>query len=188
MRRSHSIIGSAVLIAVLGLPLLAQTRAQQQDLSAETPSFSLSDLPLERTRRLEVEMAIQRRDYKLAERILVEEAERDPKSPTAARLLVLAGGIFFLDGEYLNSAIAYKKAETITRPRELDERSRFTLAMAYIKLNRRDWARPELREARGAATAAPRSTSTGWPGSIMMPRSTTGPLPDSKESSSLIRK
>ena len=69
----------------------------------------------------------------------------------AAKALVLAGGIFFLNGEYLNSAIAWKRAQSIT---PLDDRSRFTLAMAYIKLNRRDWARPELEK---LAAAQPRN-------------------------------
>jgi len=55
----------------------------------------------------------------------------------------VAGGVFFLDGKYVNSAIAWKKADAIV---PLDERSRFTLAMAYIKLNRRDWAGAELEK------------------------------------------
>jgi tetratricopeptide (TPR) repeat protein len=109
------------------------------------------DLPLDAAQRLELENAIQRRDYKRAETLLVEEAERDPKSVRAARLLVIAGGIFFLDGQYLNSAIAWKKAEAIA---PLDERSRFTLAMAYIRLNRRNWARIELEK---LATVQPRN-------------------------------
>lgn len=61
--------------------------------------------------------------------LLVEEVDADPKSNRAARLLVLAGGVFFLDGQYLNAAIAWKKAEAIA---PLDDRSRFTLA---IKVN-----------------------------------------------------
>src|SRR6266704_4058797 len=73
--------------------------------------------------------------------ILVEEAEQDPKSFRATNLLEFAGGVFFLDGQYVNSVIAWKKAEAIA---PLDERTRFTLAMAYIKVNRRSWARSEL--------------------------------------------
>jgi len=87
------------------------------------------------------EDAMKLRDYRRAETILVEESKRDPESLRSARLLVMAGGVFFLDGQYLDSIIAWKRAEAIS---PLDERSRFTLAMACVKLNRRDWARTEL--------------------------------------------
>ena len=40
-------------------------------------------------------------------------------------------GIFFLDNDFLNAAIAYKKAEKIA---PLEESHRFTLSMAYLKL------------------------------------------------------
>ena len=125
-------------------PLSAQTPAAQP----EPPSITLvspqtSDLPLDQPLRLEFEKALRLRDYKRAETILVEEAERDPKSSRAAKLLIAAGGIFFIDGQYLNSAIVYQKAETIV---PLDERSRFTRAMAYIRLKRLDWAKPELEK------------------------------------------
>jgi Flp pilus assembly protein TadD len=86
---------------------------------------------------------MKQRDYRRAEKILVEESERQPKSPRSAKLLAMAGGVFFLDGQYLDSVIAWKRAEAIT---PLDDRSRFTLSMAYVRLNRRDWARAELEK------------------------------------------
>jgi tetratricopeptide (TPR) repeat protein len=135
-------VSSISVTLCLAASLPAQIRTlQQEDPSPGTLSRDLSDLQLEPARRIDLENAINLRDYKRAETILVEEGKREPKSPRAAKVLELAGGIFFLDGQYLNSAIAWKKAEAIT---PLDDRSRFTLAMAYIKLNRRDWARPEL--------------------------------------------
>ncbi len=104
-----------------------------------------ANLPLDAARMTELKAALNSRDYTRAETILVEEINRetarDAKSPRAAKLLNAAAGIFFLNGEFLNAAISYKKAEAIA---PLDLRSRFTLAMAYIKLDRRDWARPEL--------------------------------------------
>jgi tetratricopeptide (TPR) repeat protein len=143
MKHTHLIIALSLLA---GLPplLSAQDRATPQEnpgLGGVSPD--LSDLQLSDAHRLELEDAFKRRDYKRAESILVDEAESDPKSIQTARLLVLAGGIFFLDGEFRNSVIAWKKAEAIA---PLDERSRFTLAMAYVKLNRRDWARQELEK------------------------------------------
>jgi len=72
--------------------------------------LDLTDLQLSEPRRLELEDAFKRQDYKRAESILVEEAERDTKSIRTANSHD-AGAIFFLDGQYLNSAIAWKKAE-----------------------------------------------------------------------------
>jgi tetratricopeptide (TPR) repeat protein len=142
MRISRFIASSIFLGVWLPIPPLAQDPIPQQENPApQGASPDLSGLPLTDVRQRELEDAFRRRDYKHAESILVDETERDPKSIRTARLLVLAGGIFFLDGEFQNSVIAWKKAEAIT---PLDDRSRFTLAMAEIKLNHRDWARPEL--------------------------------------------
>src|SRR5262245_23640331 len=116
---------------------------QKEDSPIRVAPLAIDELPLDPARRLEFEKALRARDYKRAETILVEEAERDPKSLRAAKLLTIAGGIFFLDGQFLNSAIAFKKADTIA---PLDEQNRFTMAMSYIKLNRRDWAKPELEK------------------------------------------
>jgi Flp pilus assembly protein TadD len=135
-------VSTTLAAALLWWPLTAQVRTlQQDDTTPANVSRDLADLQLDAVRRADLENAINQHDYKHAETILVEEAEHDPESPRAAKLLAIAGGIFFLDGEYLNSAIAWKKAEAIA---PLDNRNRFTLAMAYIKLNRRDWARRQL--------------------------------------------
>lgn len=142
LRTSGLIAISIFLGTWLPIPLSAQDRIPQHENPApQGASPDLSGLQLTDVRRLELEEAFRRRDYKRAQSILVDEAEKDPKSIRTANLLVLAGGIFFLDGEFQNSVIAWKKAEAIA---VLDDRSRFTLAMAEIKLNHRDWARSEL--------------------------------------------
>jgi len=97
-------------------------------------------LPLDATQRANLEQAVKSRDYTRAENLLVQEIERQPKSPA---LLILLARIFFLDGKYLNCAIAIKKAEALA---PLEDPNRFTLALAYIILNHRDWARPELEK------------------------------------------
>jgi protein O-GlcNAc transferase len=94
--------------------------------------------------RTKVEQAIKSRDYKTAEELLIHEINSRPRSHG---LLTVLGGVFFLDGKYLNSAIAYKKAESIA---PLDARSRFTLAMSYVILGRRDWARSEFEKLESA--------------------------------------
>jgi len=134
----------AFLSACLASPLAAQSPlAQQDDHPPERPAGDLSELQLDPARRAELEDAMKQRDYRRAEKILVEESEHKPKSPRSAKLLSMAGGVFFLDGQYLDSVIAWKRAEAIT---PLDDRSRFTLAMAYVRLNRRAWARTELEK------------------------------------------
>ena len=144
MRKARLIPASMALSACLAGSPPSETRAaQQENLRPSSFQDDLSELQLSSAIRRDLEDALNRRDYKRAEAILVEEAERDPKSTRTARLLKSAAGIFFLDGQFLNAAIAWKKAEAIA---PLDERSRFTLAMAYIELNHRDWARPELEE------------------------------------------
>jgi len=144
MKKTVFLFASSLLGACVPFLLCAQDRsAAQESPAAATVPPDLTDLYLSELRRLELQDAFNRRDYKRAETILVEEAEHDPKSIQSARMLTMAGAIFFLDGQYLNSAIAWKKAEAIA---PLDDRSRFTLAMAYVKLSRRDWARPELEK------------------------------------------
>jgi tetratricopeptide (TPR) repeat protein len=89
--------------------------------------------------------ALKARDYERAETLLLQVAEANPRSVEALRLL---GGVFFLMGRPLNAAVALKKAEALA---PLDERSRFTLVMAYVALGHRDWARPELAKLVAAA-------------------------------------
>jgi len=135
------------VLALSAVGVCAQAAPPQsvavQDQSDNLAIQNLADLQLDSNAQAELTEAMGRHDYARAETILVAEAERDPKSLKTAKLLSMAGGVFFLDGKYLNSAIAWKKAEAIA---PLDERSRFTLSMAYIKLNRRDWARTELQK------------------------------------------
>jgi tetratricopeptide (TPR) repeat protein len=103
---------------------------------------SLAGLQLEPSRSTELEGSLSRRDYKSAETILLEETQRDPTSARTAKVYTLLGHILFLDGQYLNSAIAWKKAEAIA---PLDDPTRFSLAMAYLRLDRPDWGRDELQ-------------------------------------------
>jgi|SRR5581483_835333 len=138
---NRTLLGVALAMSPL---LLRGARSCAQDSPAEIRrEYDLSRLELSPEHRSQVEAALQQKDFKTAETILVQEAELDPKSPRAAKLLEFSGGLFFLDAQYGNSVIAWKKAEAIA---PLDERTRFTLAMAYIKVNRRSWARSELTE------------------------------------------
>ena len=133
-------VGLAALLLVLAIPVLGHTGQETRD--AVAPALGLStriqSLPLDAARRNNLIDALRTRNYELAEKILLDEIERSPKSQSTLKLL---GDIFFLDGSYLNSAITMKKAEALG---PLDDHSRFTLSMAYVTLDKGDWARPEL--------------------------------------------
>jgi tetratricopeptide (TPR) repeat protein len=132
-----------VVLGILPIFIVIGPSCAQEVPPAIHREYDLSRLELSPESRHRMELALQQKDYKTAEQILVEEAERVPTSVRAAQLLEFSGGLFFLDGQYANSIIAWKKAEAIT---PLDERTRFTLAMAYIEVNRRSWARSELEK------------------------------------------
>ena len=125
-----------VTLACIAGQQLSLDDMPRRDLNRET----VEDLRLDATQRTALDKAMKARDYARAEKLLVEEIERNPK-PHA--LLTLLGGVFFLDGKYLNSAIAMKRADKLL---PLDDRNRFILALDYIILKHRDWARPELEK------------------------------------------
>jgi tetratricopeptide (TPR) repeat protein len=95
-------------------------------------------VPASAARRADIDAAIRARNWDHAERLLADAIERQPH---ARDLLVLLGRVFFLGGKPLNAAIALKKAEALA---PLDRDLRFTLALAYIRLGRGEWARGEL--------------------------------------------
>jgi tetratricopeptide (TPR) repeat protein len=141
---------------ILFCALLTAAQAQiPQSPAPDALNTTFANLPLEAAERAAFTEAMQKRDYAGAEKLLVEaidrELRRDPKSKRAAELLAAAGGVFFLNSEWLNPAISFKKAEAIV---PLAERDRFTLAMAYIRLDRRDWAQAALAK---LAADVPRS-------------------------------
>lgn len=86
----------------------------------------------------QVSELVGKRDYPAAEKLLIDAIQADRRN---APLLRALGGVFFLDGKYLNCASALEKAKAANI---LDESSRMTLAMAYVNLDRPAWAREEL--------------------------------------------
>jgi tetratricopeptide (TPR) repeat protein len=108
----------------------------------------LAAIPLDEGGRARLAEALKAGAYDRAQTVLLEAYGRTPRS---AALLRLLGGVLFVTGEYLDSAIALKKAEVLE---PLDPRSRFTLAMAYVVMRQRRWARPELET---LAAADPRN-------------------------------
>jgi tetratricopeptide (TPR) repeat protein len=76
-----------------------------------------------------------------AEKLLLAELNHDSTSPRAARLLAYIGSIYFLNKDYANAAIAWKKSDAI---RKLEPQLQFSLAMAYIGIGHPAWARSVL--------------------------------------------
>jgi tetratricopeptide (TPR) repeat protein len=123
-------------LTVAHLTASGQSSARLSSAEATNPALSM---PSPGSAEVKAEKAdVEERDYTSAESRLLEEIRQHPDSP---ELLDLLGGIFFLHGKYFNSAIAYNKEEVLKR---LSTQSRFKLAMAYILIGHRDWARPEV--------------------------------------------
>lgn len=72
---------------------------------------TIEQLPIDAALRSAVQEAVRARNYSRAETILAGKIEKNPKSP---ELLKVLGSIFFLDGKYLNTAIALKEAEAVS--------------------------------------------------------------------------
>jgi tetratricopeptide (TPR) repeat protein len=85
--------------------------------------------------------AVDGHDYITAEKILLSEIERDPKSPRTGHMLAYLGSVYFLNQDYENAAVAWKKSEAIA---PLNPQLRFSLAMDYVRLGHPDWARTVL--------------------------------------------
>ncbi|HEX4320530.1 MAG TPA: tetratricopeptide repeat protein [Acidobacteriaceae bacterium] len=100
-----------------------------------------ASLGLPAPRVAELQQAIDAHNYPTAEEILLAEINRDPRSASAGRMLAFAGTVYFLNHDYLNAAIAWKKSDAIA---PLAPSLHFSLAMTYIRMAHSDWARPEI--------------------------------------------
>ena len=137
---STPLAGRAIILALVCSVALG---AAQQGLELRSPGKSAATersaaLPLNQAVRDALVKAVRGRDYPAAERILIHAIRGNPKSP---KLLTFLGGVYFLDGSYLECVVAMKKAEALA---PLPDPDRFTLAMAYIILDHGDWAQAEL--------------------------------------------
>lgn len=116
-------------------------RAQSPGDEPAPPGTIIASLQLAPDQAAQLQNAVNRRDFIAAEKLLLAEIDRDPHSLRAARLLAYAGSVYFLNQDYMNAAIAWKKSAAIA---PLDPKLRFSLAMAYIRIAHPDWARAEL--------------------------------------------
>lgn len=125
------------------LVVVLTPRAGSQ-VTTDEPSLVVSpiaSLGLTPAQASQLTKAIDGRDYPTAEKLLLDEIESDSHSPRAAHLLAFAGRVYFLNLDYLNAAIAWKKSDAIVA---LEPPLQFSLAMAYIRLGHPKWARKIL--------------------------------------------
>jgi tetratricopeptide (TPR) repeat protein len=132
-------IGAVTLALFLWDAGLAVAQSATDPPAPVTAPPSSLDLTSEKVSHLQADVT--RHDYVAAEELLLKEIEPEPKSTRAASLLAYLGSIYFLNHDYLNAVIAWKKSDAIT---PLLSGPQFSLAMAYVRISHPDWARPVL--------------------------------------------
>ena len=123
-----------------------QTLCQSASDEPAQTAAGIEALGLTEVQASKLKQAMEARDYITAESLLLPEIEHDSHSLQAARRLDFVGEIYFLDHDYLNAAVAWKKSEAIA---PLAPSLRFSQAMAYIRMGHSDWARKVLESLAG---------------------------------------
>lgn len=138
------LLSTMLLFHLLAAPCSGQSTADEP----APPASPIGSLGLSPTQVSQLQQQLGAHDYVAAEKLLLAEIDRAPHSPQAARLLAFTGNVYFLNNDYMNAAIAWKKSEAIA---PLDPRLEFSLAMAYVRIARPDWARPVLESLAAAS-------------------------------------
>jgi tetratricopeptide (TPR) repeat protein len=142
MTRRNLILRFTAFLAIISGIVCAIHSQERNSIEESVPSASqVQSLGLLPAQAIELQHAVEARDYITAEKLLLAELNKDPHSLRAARLLAYTGSVYFLDADYLNAAIAWKKSAAIM---PLTPSLQFSLAMAYIRISHPDWARPLL--------------------------------------------
>ncbi|WP_158750512.1 lipopolysaccharide assembly protein LapB [Acidobacterium sp. S8] len=142
MFRSGKLPSYWLLAALLFAQILASASGQVRTDPPSPASPSIESLSLSSEEARQLDQAVKLRDYPRAEKLLLSEIDKDPHSPRSAQLLAYIGSIYFLDQDFLNAAVAWKKSQVIA---PLNPSLRFSLAMAYIRIGHPDWGRSELK-------------------------------------------
>jgi tetratricopeptide (TPR) repeat protein len=137
---SSTFVRYVVVLFVVGFSTVCALAFPQTAESAQ--SYSQVDaLGLPAAIVLQLKQALEAHNYVDAEKLLMEEIGHAPHSSQAARLLQFLGGVYFLDHDAVGASVAWNKARAIA---PLPPTLAFSLAMAYIRIGRADWARKEL--------------------------------------------
>jgi tetratricopeptide (TPR) repeat protein len=145
------LVTMVLLVSAIVMDAPGHSGAQQPLLPSPTTTLTLGDVGAPSavsTGRAAIDDAIRARDWGRAERLLAAEIEhpssnidRTTSATNSAELLKTFARICLIDHRPLNAAVAIKKAEALGA---IDDETRFALALAYVSLQRADWARPEL--------------------------------------------
>src|SRR5258708_30118770 len=111
-RRAMMWCAGPLALLLLNPPAFGQSVQIPAD-EAQPPSSSIASLGLAQSESSELQHAIDIRDYRTAEKLLLAEIDRDPHSKHTAGLLAYAGTVYFLNQDYLHAAVAWKKSEAI---------------------------------------------------------------------------
>jgi tetratricopeptide (TPR) repeat protein len=145
LARRNAVAGMKLAVLLFAMSTTCgygQTNLERPGIDEPTQVLSpVASLDLTPQAVLQLNNAVADHNYIAAEKLLLEEIEADRHSLRAARLLAYLGSIYFLNHDYLNAAIAWKKSDAIRR---LDTPLQFSLAMTYIHLGHSDWARAVL--------------------------------------------
>jgi len=136
--RAIAVVSLALLLSYAWLPSALAQSTNDEPLPVTAPPASL-DLTSEEVSHLKT--AVAGHNYIAAEKLLLAGIEQGPHSPRAAPLLAYLGSVYFLNHDYLNAAVAWKKSDAI---RPLGSELQFSLAMAYIRISHPEWARPVI--------------------------------------------
>lgn len=103
------------------------------------PGFSQADtLGLAPKATTQLKQALKAHRYVEAEQILIAAIQRSPHSTEAGHQLEFLGGVYFLDHDAWDAAVAWNKAKALA---PLPPTIQFSLAMAYIRIGHPDWTR-----------------------------------------------
>ncbi len=106
--RAIAAVTLALLLCDTGVPPAAAQGASDAPAATTVPSLELTP---EKVSHLNA--AVAAHDYVAAEELLLKEIEPEAHSARAARLLAYLGSVYFLNHDYLNAAIAWKKSDAI---------------------------------------------------------------------------
>jgi tetratricopeptide (TPR) repeat protein len=142
-KRCEKEIVRVALVSVIAATLLPGCGIAQDSTNDALPgTLRVDTLGLPQAKGAALQQALDHHDYVKAEGILLAEIQATQEPAYKDRLLQDIGGVYFLNHDDLNAAIAWKKAESIA---PLPAQLHFSLAMAYVRIGRRDWARKQLQ-------------------------------------------
>lgn len=141
-RRHGSLLWFRTLVLGLFVCFPMGALSQQANLKLHAGISRIASLNLPPKAAAQLRGAMSRHRYRAAERILLPAIAKAHDPLLRAHLLNFAGGVYYLDHDFLHAAVAWSKSAAIG---PLPPTLQFSLAMAYIQIHRLDWAKSSLQ-------------------------------------------